>query len=206
MWYIKKRCESTFSPYGHDIEDKKWVVFNWMERPHSVTWKSGDNDDIDHRLEVKFFRQRTHESEECVKRFENVTQVDFVKQTDNVYAIDLYDSNKQKITHVYLNTQRRNFPEDKFKIPSKQMTENVERWGSDLHWDFTPLTDVLFRATMQYLPHAKANTADAPEVVAPEVVAPKVVAPMRFRHRYVPMSDEEEDGTYKTGNPYLTKC
>lgn len=119
-------------------------------------------------------------------QFNDVTQVNFVRLEHGEYAMDLYDSTKQKITHNYLNTQpNANRAELKYTISKKKLIADVWHWATYLHWDFTALEDGSYRASMQYLPHAQFNTELAPTDV--------------------PDPEHDKSHPRTTRNPYLTE-
>lgn len=185
VFYITKMFQSTFDKWDAKREDKKWVKFSWMEPPSSVSWTPENPAKIDHTLQVQLYKKNHGETETFIT-FNNVTQVDFVKLEHGEYAMDLYDSTKQKITHNYLNTQpNANRAELKYTISKNTLIADDWHWANYLHWDFKALKDGSFRASMQFLPHAKFNTVRAPT--------------------HVSESEDDPSHTYTPGNPYLTK-
>jgi len=148
---IKLSCSTWYD--ASSTETKRWVVFSSMdiaERRMSDTETTIRDD----RLRVQLFAQSKGEVQECLKEFTNITRVDFIRQANHFYAIDLHDETG-KITDNYLNSQpKAGFDEKKFDCSKKVLTEDSWEWEKYLNWTFKE-TENGYTASIQRLPHEK---------------------------------------------------
>lgn len=151
VYRIKIACVPWIAP--HQADEKCWVTFEWTKAP-SMSWKSEDKTEIDHRLIVKFHSQTCA----LLKQWNDIILVKFVKDMSGYYKMKLYDSHNHEMQHLYLHCKTYH-DNDKLKFDTKRLTEDDWEWNTAMHWDFKSNEDGSYTASMQHLPHAKFNTS-----------------------------------------------